>query len=211
MNNSSHTNDELIARCDDLQGQVIRFLKVEQDLIQTRNQLDRDLARFKAIQSYSQRIMQAESMEEFAEITVEAVIETFEIECSAFFSYDRLEKCLKVKSMFGFEAGQMDCKLDGDWITSRSISKKGNVIIENGSPDSDFMKSMGLSQVIISPYHDENSKLDGILIGGVSESKKGYYDEIGELIQGRPGVRQNQHVHRHDGRRIDCEYLLLSG
>ncbi|RLD99346.1 MAG: hypothetical protein DRJ13_09915 [Bacteroidetes bacterium] len=127
--------------------------------------------------------MQAGSMEEFAEITVEAVIETFEIECSAFFTYDKLENCLKVKGKFGFEADQMDCQLDSDWIDSRSISKKGNVIIENGSPDSGFMKSMGLSQVIISPYHDDNSKLDGILMGGVTEGKKGYYDEISkELI-----------------------------
>ena len=182
MNKSPPNNEKLAAKCDDLQGQVIRFLKVEQDLIQTRNQLDRDLARFKAIQSYSQRIMQAESMEEFAEITVEAVIETFEIECSAFFSYDELENCLKVKGMFGFEADQMDWQMDGDWIDSRSISKKGNVIIENGSLDSDFMKSMGLSQVIISPYHDDNSKLDGILMGGVTEGKKGYYDEISEEL-----------------------------
>ncbi|MCK4464580.1 MAG: hypothetical protein KAU83_02615, partial [Bacteroidales bacterium] len=99
MNNNNKTYDELKATCEDLQGQVIRFLKVEQDLINTRSQLDRDLARFKAIQSYSQRIIQAKSMEEFAEITVESVIETFEVECSAFFSYDKAENCLKVKSM----------------------------------------------------------------------------------------------------------------
>ena len=122
MHNNSSTNNELITRCDDLQGQVIRFLKVEQDLVHTRNQLDRDLARFKAIQSYSQRIIQAESMEEFAEITVESVIETFEVECSAYFSFDKEENCLKVKGMFGFEADHLDCQLDGEWIDSRIIS-----------------------------------------------------------------------------------------
>ena len=133
MHNNSSSNDELITRCDDLQGQVIRFLKVEQDLIHTRHQLDRDLARFKAIQSYSQRIIQAESLEEFAEITVESVIETFEVECSAFFTYDKAGNCLKVNSMFGFEEDQMDCRLDGAWIASRGISEKGSVIIENVS------------------------------------------------------------------------------
>ena len=182
MNNNTPTNDELIARCDDLQGQVIRFLKVEQDLVHTRNQLDRDLARFKAIQSYSQRIIQAESMEEFAEITVESVIETFEVECSAYFSFDKEENCLKVKEMFGFEADHLDCQLDGEWIASRGISQEGKVIIENISPESDSMGSMGLSQVIISPYHNEDKKLDGILVGGVSVSKKGYYDEISEEL-----------------------------
>ncbi len=44
MSNNKPSYEELIANSEDLQGQVIRFLKVEQDLINTRNQLDRDLA-----------------------------------------------------------------------------------------------------------------------------------------------------------------------
>jgi len=182
MDKSPPTKDDLLAKCDDLQGQVIRFLKIEQDLVHTRNQLDRDLARFKAIQSFSQRIIQADSIEEFAEITVESVIETFEVECSAYFSFDKEENCLKVKGMFGFEADHVDCQLDGEWIASRGISQEGNVIIENISPESESMGSMGLSQVIISPYHDDNKNLAGILMGGVTESKKGYYDEISEEL-----------------------------
>jgi signal transduction histidine kinase len=182
MSNTKPSYQELIAKSEDLQGQVIRFLKVEQDLIHTRNQLDRDLARFKAIQSYSQRIIQANSMEEFAEITVESVIETFELECSAFFSYDKEGNCMKVKGMFGFESDQLDCQLDGAWIASRGISSEPKVIIENVSPNSDYMGSMGLYQVIIAPYYDENKKLAGILMGGVTESKKGYYEEISEEL-----------------------------
>jgi signal transduction histidine kinase len=182
MSNNKPSYDELLTKCDDLQGQVIRFLKVEQDLIHTRNQLDHDLARFKAIQSYSQRIIQADSVEEFAEITVESVIETFEVECSAFFSLDKAENCLKVKSMFGFESEHLDCQLDGAWIASKGLSQEGSVIIQNVSSDSDYMGSMGLSQVIISSYHYDNKNLEGILIGGVSDSKKGYYDEISEEL-----------------------------
>lgn len=182
MSNNKPSYEELITKSEDLQGQVIRFLKVEQDLIYTRNQLDRDLARFKAIQSYSQRIIPAKSMEEFAEITVESVIETFEVECSAFFSYDKTENCLKVKSMFGFEGNHRDWQLDGEWIASRGLSREGCVIIENVSPDSEPVGPLGLSQVIISPYHDEIKNLGGILIGGVSVSKKDYYDEISEEL-----------------------------
>jgi len=182
MSEINPSKNELIARCDDLQGQVIRFLKVEQDLVHTRSQLDRDLARFKSIQSYSQRIMLAKSIEEFAEITVEAVIETFEVECSAYFSLDNVENCLKVKGMFGFEVDHLNCQLDGAWIASKGLSQEGSVIIENVSPDSDSMGSMGLAQVIISSFHDDNKNLEGILLGGVSESKKGYYDEISEEL-----------------------------
>jgi len=182
MNNNNKTYDELKAICEDLQGQVVRFLKVKQELINTRSQLDRDLSRFKAIQSYSQRVIQAKNLEEFGEITIESVIETFEVECSAFFSYDKTENCLKVKNMYGFEEDHMDCRLDGEWIASRGISQGGSVIIENVSPDSEPMGKIGFSQVIISPYYDDNKNLNGILIGGVSVSKKDYYDEITEEL-----------------------------
>jgi len=182
MGKSPPTKNDLLARCDDLQGQVIRFLKVEQDLIHTRSQLDRDLARFKAIQSYSQRIMQAKSLEEFAEITVESVIETFEVECSAFFSYNKEGESFNVKSTFGFEADHKDCRLDGEWINSRSFIEEGKVIIETFPPDSEATAPLGLAQVIISPYYDDNRNLNGLLLGGVTASKKGYYEEINEEL-----------------------------
>jgi len=38
----------------------------------------------------------------------EPVIETFEVECSAFFSYHKDVNSLKVRSMFGFEKGHAD-------------------------------------------------------------------------------------------------------
>src|SRR5210317_947107 len=101
MPNNAATSEELQARCDELQGQVIRFLKVEQDLVNTKYRLDRDLDRFRSIQAYSQEIIRAASMEEFAEITVESLIETFELECSALFLLDETEQCLRVSGIFG--------------------------------------------------------------------------------------------------------------
>jgi K+-sensing histidine kinase KdpD len=76
------------------QAQIIRFLKVEQDLVDARSKLDRDLSRFKSIQTYSQRVLGAESIEEFAGITIESVVETFEVECSSFFVFDKTRNIL---------------------------------------------------------------------------------------------------------------------
>ena len=76
----------------------------------------------------------------------------------------------------------MDCQLDGSWIASMGIHQEGKVIIENISPDSVYMGTMGLSQVIIAPYHDDSKNLAGILMGGISESKKGYYDKISDEL-----------------------------
>ena len=183
MSNNKPTYDELQARSNDLQNQVIRFLKVEQDLINTRNSLDRDLARFMAIQSYSQKAIQADTLKQFAEITVELVIETFEIECSAFYLYDMTKNSMKIEALFGFDDGvKEECTLDHDWIASRGFNKGGKVLIEKIQPDSVPLGSLGLSQVILSPYYDDDGNLHGMLTGGVSASKKDYYDEIKEEL-----------------------------
>jgi len=180
MSTNKPTYDELQARCDDLQGQVIRFLKVEQDLINTRNSLDLDLARFKAIQSYSQKVIQAEILKEFAEITVELVVETFEVECSIFFLKDKTNG-LKVEAFSGIDDEvKTNCILDVDWIASRGFDRGSKALIEKVQPGSVPIGTLGLSQVILSPYYDDNGNLHGMLMGGISVSKKDYYDEIKE-------------------------------
>lgn len=182
MNNNKPTYDELQARCDDLQGQVIRFLKVEQDLINTRNSLDLDLARFRAIQSYSQKAIQSETLKEFAEITVESVVETFELECSAFFVYGKTSS-LKIEALIGFDIAMEEaCTLGVEWIASRDFHRGGKAMIEKVQPDSLPMGTLGLSQAILSPYYDDDGNLHGMLLGGISVGKKEYYDEITEEL-----------------------------
>jgi signal transduction histidine kinase len=182
MSINKPTYDELQARCDDLQGQVIRFLKVEQDLINTRNSLDLDLARFRAIQSYSQKVIQAETLKDFAEITVESVVETFELECSAFFLSEKTNS-LKVEALIGFDvAVEEACTLDVEWIASRGFHRGGKAIIEKVQPDSVPMGTLELSQVILSPYYNDDGDLHGMLMGGISESKEDYYEEITEEL-----------------------------
>jgi len=183
MDNNKLSYDELKTRCNELQLQVIRHLKIEQDLVQTKNQLDRDLIRFQSINTYTQKAIQAVSLEEFAEITVESVIETFEVECSAFFKYDNKKNSLNIEAFFGFEDEvKTVCTLDQEWIASRGFNKDGKILIEQVQPDSVPMGDLGLSQVILSPYYDEDGNLHGMLAGGISLNKKDYYDEISEEL-----------------------------
>jgi signal transduction histidine kinase len=182
MANNTVKLDELQARCDELQGQVMRHLKVEQDLVNTKNQLDRDLDRFKAIQAYSQQIIRAGSMEEFAEITVESIIETFELECSALFLFDEAEQCFKVNGLFGIEKEHENCQLKKNWIDEKELSREGKVLFEQVSANAEPFANAGLAQVILSSFHNDSKQLEGILVGGISEEKKDYYDEISEEL-----------------------------
>jgi signal transduction histidine kinase len=174
------TYDELKALCDNLQRQITRSLVVKQDLIDTRSGLDRDLARFKAIQSYSQKVIHAANLQDFAEITVESIIEAFELECSALLLYDKSERCLKPAAVFGLGVSEDKCRLDWEWLSSQGLLKGRSAYIEHVQPEMEPWCSAGLYQVIISPFYDGKEELEGLLLGGISTKKQVYYDEIKE-------------------------------
>ncbi len=178
---TSLTYEELKSRCDDFQAQIIRFLKVEQELINARSRLDLDLSRFRLIQAYNQKILAAGSIDDFANITVESIVETFEVECSAIFLTEKDSGSLKLKTCFGYES-YPDCSLNPEWVDSKGFRKKGKAFIEALKPDSYPFGQSGLNKVILSPFYNEDGDLHGMLMGGVTEEKKGYYDEINEQL-----------------------------
>jgi hypothetical protein len=57
MNEDRSDYDDLKAKYEDLRKRVNRSLKIEQDLINAKDSLDRELARFRAIQSYSEKAL----------------------------------------------------------------------------------------------------------------------------------------------------------
>jgi class 3 adenylate cyclase len=174
------TYDELKALCDDLQKRATRSLRVEQDLIDARDSLDRDLARFQAIQSYSEKAIHATSMKEFATLTVEAVVEAFEIECSALLTYDKATNSLRVAGAFGVEGLEGERLLNMDWILANDLLNKGVPFIEQIDAAMHPWGSLGLCQMILCPYYDNNGDLWGFVLGGRSVKKRAYYDEIKE-------------------------------
>ena len=144
--------DELKARYEDLQKQATRSLKIEQDLINAKDSLDRDLARFKIFQTYNERALYAARLQDFAEITVESIIEAFELECSALLAYDKTNNSLKAEATFGFEDFEVDYSLDIDWMAAKGFLKGGKAFIEKIDPDTHPWASLGLCQMILCPY-----------------------------------------------------------
>lgn len=177
------TYDELRTKCDDLQKQVAHSLVVEQDLINIRDSLDRDLTRFTTIQSYNQKAIRSDSLQDFAEITAEAIIEAFEVECSAMLMYDKTNNMLMPLEVFGIEKGlKVKYQLDMDWITAKELLTGGKAFIEQIRPGIEPWHSLGLSQVIICPFYDNDGGLQGLLIGGISTEKKAYYGKMTEEL-----------------------------
>ena len=71
---------ELLAVCERLEADAGRHLVVQRDLIGTKDRVDRELTRFKAIQNHLTNGLSAPTAAEFHVLTLEAIIEAFEFE-----------------------------------------------------------------------------------------------------------------------------------
>ena len=100
MTKDSPTYEELKARHDKLQKEAARSLIISQELITAKDQLDRDLARFMAIQSYGEKAIHVGDREEFYQLSVESIIEAFEVECSALLRYDKEGTAFDLESFY---------------------------------------------------------------------------------------------------------------
>lgn len=67
---------------EDLQLRITRFSKTEQELIHTRNQMDREILIYKQLQEFNTRALKDITDEEFVKLVAESMIGIFELELS---------------------------------------------------------------------------------------------------------------------------------
>lgn len=182
MKENRFTYDELKAKHDNLQKQAARSLTIQQELILAKDNLDRDLSRLLTMQAYSEKAIRSGSLEVFSQISVEAIIETFEFECSALLTYDKTQGKLKVSAAFGFEALEVGYSLKIDWMETKDLLNVRNAFIEEIDTSTHPWKSLGLCQIILCPYEDSNGDMRGFVLGGRTQEKQAYYDEISREI-----------------------------
>jgi PAS domain S-box-containing protein len=176
MADAKYSYEQLSEICDRLQGQVSRHVMVEQDLILTKDALDREIARFTAMQSYSQRALQAQSIEEVTTVSLESVAEAFEFEVSALFRYDYDSGCLELVGQFGFDEFPGALPFD----VAALAADESRIF---AADELSFLSSLGLVQAIMCPFSDHEGRLYGVVLGGRTEAKKDFYDAIGEEVR----------------------------
>lgn len=74
--------NKLLEKYSDLQLRVTRFSTVEQELINTRDQLDHELIMYKRLSKFNVESFNCKSHLDFLKLVNEAIIDLFEIECS---------------------------------------------------------------------------------------------------------------------------------
>jgi signal transduction histidine kinase len=166
---------DLLARYEDLQRRVVRFSLVEQELINTRNRLDRELSRFGRMQSFSRRALPLERLEDFATTVSEALVDVFELELGIFWIIREdgsLHETAASTAAFPTELLHQ--------IGTHLLQKESQAAAEiiPGTANPAVCAPLELSQAVILRCRNSRQKTTAILLGGISEKNARIFEPV---------------------------------
>ena len=169
-------------RYDELQRRVTRFSVVEQDLINTRDRLDRELERFARIHSFNTRAIQARAENAFATIVAEAIVDVFELEFGVFWLEAEPLRPVAVAGL-AFDAAALAAL--GDWLRREigglrsgpprlfeAEEVPGIAVAAGGSG------GVRLRQLIVAACQNTAGHTIGWLAGGITETAASFHDPL---------------------------------
>ena len=108
--------EELLAICERLEAEGGRHLVIQRDLSRTKDRLDRELMRFKAIQKFIADGLEVSTVAEFNTLTLESIIEAFEFEVALVLRTTNDPESLVAVGEFGFDDPPGLLPFSPDWI-----------------------------------------------------------------------------------------------
>ncbi|MDX2343541.1 MAG: response regulator, partial [Acidimicrobiia bacterium] len=169
---------ELRAKYDALQRRVTRFSAVEQRLIDTGYQLERELSRFGAIYGYSRRLIAIEGLDDFAEATAEAVVDVFEVEIGAFWLLDSSGEIPPLPTaVVASTETELGWSAVRSWFCGQGFPAAAEPLDEIIISDDEAARALpGISRLVACPLLNSSGKPNGIVFGMVTEQSRLFYD-----------------------------------
>ena len=167
---------KLQEQLEQLQLKVTRSLAIEQQLINSRFQLDQELQRFRSIYHYGQLLGKCSDMEHFAEILAESVVDIFEIESSiVWFSKDGIH-------LNPTAAATIDCGISTDgcsglrsWLEDHLLTAELPYILRSEKGLKKHPNDVYDRLIAANIVNSEGICL-GVVVGFVSTEKKDLYE-----------------------------------
>lgn len=154
-------------RVERLQEQVARLSITQQQLIDTRDRLDREIARFTNMQSYVLQAMRDPDPASFAEATVEAACEIFEVEvCVLWLTDDTGEPLSHPWRGVGVELAALKPSDLTRVVGDPRVFPVGAAILDQGGRLGDHH----LRQVVVAPCRGPYGNVLAWIVGGIQQS-----------------------------------------
>jgi PAS domain S-box-containing protein len=182
-----------------LQEHVARLSVVQQQLIDTRDRLDRELERFAGIQAYNQRAITIRDPEQFAHATVETVLDLFEVEFALLWPTSPMGRPgVEATAVIGVDPSAIDLGALRALVASERFKHLGTALLRE--PELAAHTLPGLRQIAISPCVGPSGNRFALLMAGVTLATGDFYtglrsehlqsftvfaQQVGALLQNR--------------------------
>jgi class 3 adenylate cyclase len=195
MSNSEPTSDpsepsyqELEESLKRLEGERSKRLQNQQELAAAKDRVDQELVRFAVMQGLFEQTLEAADEDTFIEITLEAIIEAFELEIAFFLLAIPGSSRFSVAGMFGADLAEYT-----EFELDEALYRDGQPrIMEPGTADGALLDSLGLVNGMACPFSDRSDKMTGLLIVGMSEEGRNIYEPVTSDICSSFGVLARQ-------------------
>ena len=170
--------EALKAQNADLQRHVARLSVVHQQLIDTRDRLDRELERFAGIHNYNARAIGERDPDAFAELTAESVMELFELEFGMLWPLDaegRPEP--HPRGVVGIGPGVIGPADLAALIGGCERFQRGGTALWQ-EPDEPVLTRLRLRQLVASNCLGADGHVFALVLGGITESSGGFYQGL---------------------------------
>lgn len=179
--------DALGARYEQLRGHMARFTQVQQQLIRTRDQLDREVARFSGIHRYTTTVAGIHEEAAFAEQTAEALIDVFELEFGQFWLLDAVgrvaDRAVGAAGLFASVLGQEDVAAWVEtWPDWRQVARF--VPVQEGAGP--------FAQLVVARCVGARGRALGLVVGGITRERAHFYEPLADSVLGSVTVFAQQ-------------------
>ncbi|MDR0861515.1 MAG: response regulator [Oscillospiraceae bacterium] len=151
--------------------------KEKQDVRELRQKLDAQIDFFNLIHQYAQETLCSSSLSEMMDTTAEGVVDIFQVELGVILILNVAGDKLIITGSCNYDDNLTEILVSEDWIKGSNLLnfKHSTVTVETPTEDSP-LAAFELAHAMYYPIFDNNHKLEGIILGGISKAKARIFD-----------------------------------
>jgi class 3 adenylate cyclase len=169
--------EELAAITARLEREAAHHLVTQQQLIRAKGKTERELMRFRVIQEYTTRALSLSDEAALSALTLEVIIEAFELEVALLLRFDTRAGSLAVKAQFGFDACCERLPFSSEWLDDRQC-----IIVEGDHPIISGWHELGFAHLILGKFADKDGRCAGMIAAGITQARCDFYEPIDKAI-----------------------------
>ncbi|MDR2641839.1 MAG: response regulator [Planctomycetaceae bacterium] len=171
--------EHLRAELDSISRKTARAEIIAQNLRDTQYRLDLHIEKFARIHEYAKRVFSTKDRETLYSIIVEGIVDVFQIDIGGLFEVNIADQQLILLSGFNLEIDRAVFTISSEeWKKlglGEQLFSKNQALCESPVTNRIWLE-LGLSSVIFMPVFNNNQQINGVILGGISETNKDVYD-----------------------------------